>query len=107
MLGIRKRPRALLRFSVVGSSLKNKTKEAENMLCSSGQNQERKQSKEGCKKDLLDINAGYRSPKTQNSPGHTPSSFILRHFFASVKYCGVVLKKRSLARGKPKDEVIR
>lgn len=40
-------------------------------------------------------------------PPRTHSSFRLRHFFASVKYCGVVLKKRSLARGKPKDEVIR
>lgn len=65
-----------------------------------------KEPKEGFQSLLFVINA-YRSPQTQNSPGHTLASFMLRHFFASVKYCGVVLKKRSLARGKPRDEVIR
>jgi len=41
---------------------------------------------------------GYSSPKTQP---------LLFHFCASVKYYRAPLQKRSLAPGKPTDEVIR
>lgn len=59
------------------------------------------------RRDLMVLNASLRTPKTQKSAGHALALLVLRHFSASVKYCGVVLKKRSLARGKSKDEVIR